>query len=149
MTQRNSKFRRGKSNILPSITQSLKKTPRNISTFVVKKYLSPNKALDKPILDRNGLPEIKKTPSIWDEVSTFYLIEQKIGSGTYGTVFAGKSKKTGQQVAIKHISNFAKYEYDSCKIIREIKIMLEIGYLVKGKKNCFIPRLLDIFVPEN
>jgi len=27
--------------------------------------------------------------------------------------------------------------------------MLGIGDLVKGKKNCFIPKLLDIFVPEN
>jgi hypothetical protein len=149
MTQKNSKFKRGKSHHLPSITQSPKKTPRNISTFGTIKFLSPKKVFEKPILERNGLPKIKKAPSIWDEVATFYLIEQKIGSGTYGTVFAGKSKKTGQQVAIKHISNFARYEYDACKIIREIKIMLEIGDLVKGKKNCFIPRLLDIFVPEN
>ena len=27
--------------------------------------------------------------------------------------------------------------------------MIGIGEIAKNKKNCFIPRLLDIFVPEN
>jgi serine/threonine protein kinase len=52
----------------------------------------------------------------------FYLIEHKIGTGSYGHVYAAKCKKTGVKVAIKHIQNFSKYEYDSCKIVREIKI---------------------------
>ena len=63
-----------------------------------KTIRSPDKGLtspvksrfEKPLLNKNGFPEIKKTPSIWDEVSTYYHIDKKIGNGTYGSVYAAK-----------------------------------------------------------
>jgi serine/threonine protein kinase len=49
-----------------------------------------------------------------------YTIEKKIGSGTYGTVIGAKCKISKVQVAIKHIKDFSLYDYDCCKVIREI-----------------------------
>jgi len=86
-----------------------------------KSIITPkNSKIEKPIFGSKVLPELKKTPSIWEEIKTFYLIEHKIGAGTYGTVYAARCIKTGSEVAIKHIENFSRHEYDSLKVIREI-----------------------------
>lgn len=43
-----------------------------------------------------------KENSIYDS----YIIQEKIGGGNFSTVFRGKDKKTGKEVAIKVIENF-------------------------------------------
>jgi mitogen-activated protein kinase 1/3 len=50
-------------------------------------------------------------------------------------------------VAIKHIKDFSLYDYDCCKLIREIQIMVGLEKVSKNKKSCFFPQLLDIIVP--
>ena len=50
----------------------------------------------------------------------YYTLGKKLGAGTYGTVMGAKCKISGLEVAIKHISDFSKYDYDCCKIIREV-----------------------------
>ena len=59
-------------------------------------------------------------PEVWAEVMPLYTLDKKIGSGTYGTVVGAKCKQSGQPVAIKHIKDFSLYDYDCCKLIREI-----------------------------
>ena len=59
-------------------------------------------------------------PAVWTDVLPHYKLTRKIGSGTYGTVVGASCKVTGEKVAIKHIKDFSLYEYDCCKLIREI-----------------------------
>jgi len=78
-------------------------------------------------------------PEIWTEVMPYYTLDRKLGAGTYGTVVGAKCKKTAQQVAIKHIKDFSLYDYDCCKLIREIQIMSGLEDVSKNKKSCFFP----------
>lgn len=86
-------------------------------------------------------------PDVWTEVMPLYTIERRLGAGTYGTVVGAKCRQSGQQVAIKHIKDFSLYDYDCCKLIREIQIMSGLEEVSKNKKSCFFPQLLDIIVP--
>jgi mitogen-activated protein kinase 1/3 len=58
-------------------------------------------------------------------------------------------KITKQEVAIKHIKDFSLYDYDCCKLIREIQITIGLEEVSKNKKSCFFPQLLDIIVPAD
>ena len=40
-----------------------------------------------------------------------FQIENKIGSGTFGDVFSGKNKSTGEKVAIKRVKKKILYQY--------------------------------------
>ena len=62
-------------------------------------------------------------PQIWNEVTKFYKLKKLIGKGVYGTVVSGKCLSTGQNVAIKHVSNFNDCEYDLTKILREVMVL--------------------------
>jgi serine/threonine protein kinase len=57
---------------------------------------------------------------IWSEVMGQYQLLKTVGKGTYGTVVSAKCRISGQKVAIKHIKDFKKYDYDICKVLREI-----------------------------
>lgn len=50
---------------------------------------------------------------------------------------------TGQDVAIKMVTNFRKYEYEMIKVVREIKIMKALTQM-SPKSMSFFPKLLDI-----
>ena len=69
-------------------------------------------------------------PPVWLAVFDDYKIKNQIGQGSFGVVVGAKCKATGQKVAIKHVSNFRGYDYDCCKLIREIKIMQSVGELL-------------------
>lgn len=51
-------------------------------------------------------------------------------------------------MAIKLIQDFHKYDYDCCKVIREIQIMTNLREVSKEKRCRFIPHLLDIIIPD-
>ena len=65
-------------------------------------------------------------PSEWLCVMKRYEIKSFIGSGSYGSVVLAVCNISGQEVAIKMIKDFAKHDYDCCKIIREVQVMLKL-----------------------
>ena len=59
-------------------------------------------------------------PKEWHLIAKSYTLDGVLGQGSYGTVMKGVCKVTGQQVAIKYINGFSKWDYDCVKVIREI-----------------------------
>ena len=57
-----------------------------------------------------------------------FLKIEKIGEGTYGVVFKGKNKKTGQIVAMKKIRLEAEEEGVPSTAIREISLLKELQH---------------------
>ncbi|XP_014259703.1 cyclin-dependent kinase 1 [Cimex lectularius] len=55
-----------------------------------------------------------------------YIKIEKIGEGTYGVVFKGKHKKTGNFVAIKKIRNEGEEEGVPSTAVREISLLKEL-----------------------
>ena len=84
--------------------------------------------------------------SCWLEVLHEYSIIDKIGEGSFGTVFMAECKSSKQYVAIKHIKDFAKNEHDCMMVLREIQIMRQINKL---SDCCFTPELIDVIIPSN
>lgn len=159
--------KRGKSYNLPQLEKRGKVKSNNLTTpikgsqlpnmGIQSNLLSPrvsrfNKSiLINKSLDDIDLKQIKSLglPDVWTEVMPYYTIERKLGSGTYGTVVGAKCKQSNQVVAIKHIKDFSLYDYDCCKLIREVQIMSGLEEVSKNKKSCFFPQLLDIIVPSD
>ena len=57
---------------------------------------------------------------VWEEVINDYTLVEKKGQGSFGCVMKATCNKTGQEVAIKMLKNFRKYEYELVKVLREI-----------------------------
>jgi serine/threonine protein kinase len=70
-----------------------------------------------------------------------YLRQEKLGEGTYATVFKGKSRLSGETVALKEIHLDAE-EGAPSTAIREISLMKEL-------KHTNIVRLLDVIHTES
>jgi mitogen-activated protein kinase 1/3 len=81
----------------------------------------------------------------WDLGSRYQLL-RKIGKGTYGSVFEGKDKQTGEKVAIKNIKSLFEYEVEAKRMLREICIMRYLNHpnIVKIK-DVVIPKSSDDF----
>jgi mitogen-activated protein kinase 1/3 len=60
----------------------------------------------------------------------------------------GKCNMSGQEVAIKMVKSFRKYEYEMVKVLREIQIMKALTKM-SPKSMSFFPKLLDIITPKN
>ncbi|XP_060532900.1 cyclin-dependent kinase 1 [Cylas formicarius] len=75
-----------------------------------------------------------------NNITDFYKIE-KIGEGTYGVVYKGKNKKTGQMVAMKKIRLENEDEGIPCTALREMSLLKELRH-----KN--IVTLLEIIMDE-
>jgi cyclin-dependent kinase 1 len=71
-----------------------------------------------------------------------YVKIEKIGEGTYGVVFKGKHKKTGQAVAIKKIRTESEDEGVPSTAVREVSLLKELVH-----PN--IVSLLEISIEEN
>lgn len=67
-----------------------------------------------------------KLSNVWLEVLDHYELKSYLGKGSFGTVMKAECKVSGQIVAIKHLTDFSKYDYDCCKVIREIQVMTNL-----------------------
>ncbi|XP_050305699.1 cyclin-dependent kinase 1-like [Anthonomus grandis grandis] len=74
------------------------------------------------------------------KVEDFYKIE-KIGEGTYGVVYKGKNKKTGEMVAMKRIRLENEDEGIPSTALREMSLLMELKH-----KN--IVTLLEVILDE-
>ena len=68
-------------------------------------------------------------PRAWHLIAKSYTLDGVLGQGSYGTVMKGVCKVTGQQVAIKYINGFSKWDYDCVKVIREIQILRKLSQM--------------------
>ncbi|KAL3273219.1 hypothetical protein HHI36_014673 [Cryptolaemus montrouzieri] len=57
-----------------------------------------------------------------------FLKIEKIGEGTYGVVYKGKNKKTGQLVALKKIRLESEDEGIPATALREISLLKELRH---------------------
>jgi len=66
---------------------------------------------------------LSKMPKVED-----FLKIEKIGEGTYGVVFKGKNKKTGEIVAMKKIRLESEEEGVPSTAIREVSLLKELNH---------------------
>jgi len=79
-----------------------------------------------------------------------YQLLEILGVGSFGTVVKAVYSLTGEEVAIKLISNFAEYDYTSVKLVRELKIMEELKKVNEiDNQQIYSPKLLDVFTPHD
>ncbi|XP_033835880.1 cyclin-dependent kinase 1 [Periophthalmus magnuspinnatus] len=71
-----------------------------------------------------------------------YLKIEKIGEGTYGVVYKGKNKVTGQVVAMKKIRLESEDEGVPSTAVREVALLQEL-------KHPNVVRLLDVLMQES
>ncbi|XP_077469471.1 cyclin-dependent kinase 1 [Stigmatopora argus] len=71
-----------------------------------------------------------------------YLRIEKIGEGTYGVVYRGKHKATGQIVAMKKIRLESEEEGVPSTAVREVSLLQEL-------KHPNVVRLLDVLMQES
>lgn len=73
-----------------------------------------------------------------------YIVLNKLGKGSYGTVYKGKCKASGRFVALKILENTCKSEYDTIKLVREIQLMRRLNRV----STTFVTELIDIITPQ-
>uniref|UniRef100_A0A665UU88 Cell division control protein 2 homolog n=1 Tax=Echeneis naucrates TaxID=173247 RepID=A0A665UU88_ECHNA len=71
-----------------------------------------------------------------------YLKIEKIGEGTYGVVYKGRHKVTGQVVAMKKIRLESEEEGVPSTAVREVSLLQEL-------KHPNVVRLLDVLMQES
>lgn len=79
-------------------------------------------------------------PKLVKMISQKYNILESIGKGSYGEVFKGVCLNSGRLVALKVLQRQCKTEYDTIKLVREIK-------LLKKLKSSFVTQLIDVIYP--
>uniref|UniRef100_A0A7S3A3T9 Protein kinase domain-containing protein n=6 Tax=Rhodosorus marinus TaxID=101924 RepID=A0A7S3A3T9_9RHOD len=90
-----------------------------------------------------GGPEFQKGgPSIDSGVANRYFAGKIIGSGAYGTVISAVDNVTGEEVAVKRISNVLKDYPSATRALREIKFLR----MLQAHPNIVTVR--DVLVPE-
>lgn len=77
----------------------------------------------------------------WD-VGEDYEWVSILGTGSYGSVWLGRHRKSGKQVAIKQIKGIFDNETDWKRILREIKLLRRLDHP-------YIIKLYDIVEPQN
>lgn len=81
----------------------------------------------------------------WQNVTTEYQILKLQGVGSQGKVYKAKRHLDGKIVAIKYFKNIFDDINSSKKLIGELYILRKLSAL---KENVFIPKLIDIILPQ-
>lgn len=76
-------------------------------------------------------------------------MHRNIGNGAFGFVCSGKDKLNNIDVAIKKITMVFRDLLDAKKVLREIKLLSNIIYIVEFFDNPNIVKLLDIIIPDD
>jgi serine/threonine protein kinase len=84
--------------------------------------------------------EIKETDRVFEDD---YSIDRRLRSGSYGTVYTTRHKKTNEEFAVKVIDRAKLKEKDDTATFREIGIMKDLIDV----KN--IVRLVDVYITQN
>lgn len=124
----------GKKPAAPPATSEAKKRPVEVKPA----ESSPNK-------QRRGSHLHIKAPVTLRDVNVFQR-RQQVGEGTYGSVFVGADKKTGEVVALKRINTEEEENGFPLTAIREVKILkalshpnvVELKEIVTSKGNVFM-----------
>ncbi|KAJ3210803.1 Cyclin-dependent kinase catalytic subunit [Clydaea vesicula] len=117
--------------------------------FSIKKVRLNSKLLPVPLskvdelvlIEREREKRLSKSSQLLSSNLTSYEKLEKVGEGTYGVVYKGRDRKTGQIIAIKKIRLDTEDEGVPSTAIREISILKEMNH-----ENCV--RLLDIIHNE-
>jgi male germ cell-associated kinase len=76
-------------------------------------------------------------PTVFAADMDRYTTSRKLGDGAFGSVILATSKKTGSQVAIKHMKQ-KYYTWEECLALREVRSL-------KKLKHSNIVKLLEVF----
>ena len=82
---------------------------------------------------------------IWNPVLQEYNIIEMLGQGSFGQVVKAKHRVSQEIVAIKYIHNCFSNQYESRKLLREIRIMRKFNEM---KHNNSTVAIKDIILPE-
>ena len=113
-----------------------------------KSHVSTNTQDQEMSSDNTDGSSTSELPRAWHQISKSYTLQGVLGQGSYGTVMKGVCKLTGQQVAIKYIHGFSKYDYDCVKVVREIQILRKLQDMQRQVNFYCTPDILDVVVPE-
>ena len=68
-----------------------------------------------------------KSKSSWAVVQKTYKIKEKLGEGTFGSVYKAKHIETKKTVAIKKIAKINRDNYSLRQVIRELVILRKLS----------------------
>jgi len=83
----------------------------------------------------------------WKIIERNYVLIEAIGAGSFGKVVKARCKHTDIVVAVKFIDEFADYNYDCVKILREICLLKGVHENSKNGSSCYFPELIDVVLP--
>jgi len=110
--------------------------PGNFSLSSTFPALQPTLPTENPGEDAFGNRDMAS--ETLTDLTDRYLMQDKLGEGTYGTVYRAKCRRTHQQVAIKRIR--VTHDDDGVPAVA----MREIS-LLKGLANKHVVKLLDVY----
>lgn len=104
----------------------LETEPSNKLSHAIKDPENAPQAAQMAEEDPNKKDKFGATPRLRNLIDQKYELVSVLGKGSYGCVSKGRCKKTGRIVAVKIMENQTDTEYDTIKLVRELKILLRL-----------------------